>query len=61
LAKIQQDIEGLEQDRAEFEQDLRLVTLPFGINVMSRNSLRYGHNVSGSRIGESGVMEEEEN
>jgi hypothetical protein len=38
------------------------VTLPFGINAMSRNSLRYGTgNVSGSRIGESGVMEEDDN
>jgi hypothetical protein len=29
-----------------------LVTIPFGINILSRNSLRYGNpGVSGSRVG----------
>jgi hypothetical protein len=29
-----------------------LVTIPFGINILSRNSLRYGNpGISGSRVG----------
>jgi hypothetical protein len=61
LARIRTDVENLEQDRAEFEQDLRLVTLPFGINVLSGNQLRYGAgNASSSRVGaDSTVMEGE--
>jgi hypothetical protein len=43
VTKIETDIANLHQDREEFEEDLRLVTLPFGINLMGRNSqyIRY--------------------
>jgi hypothetical protein len=47
LAKIETDISNLHQDREEFEEDLKLVTLPFGINLMGRNSqMRYDYSKS---------------
>lgn len=51
LAKLEKDIANLQQDRDEFEEDLLLVTLPFGINVMGRGSLRFGGDNRSSRVG----------
>ena len=48
LSKIESDIENLYQDREEFEEDLRLVTIPFGINLNrnGRNSEMIRYNQS---------------
>lgn len=52
LSKIENDINNLYQDREEFEEDLRLVTIPFGINLnrTGRNTeiIRYNPNKSGA-------------
>jgi len=51
-SKIDNDISQLHQDREEFEEDLRLVTLPFGINLMARNSqyVRYDTKVGSNSM-----------
>lgn len=57
LEKIDSDIYNLNQDREEFEEDLRLVTLPFGINLMGRHSQMIRYDYSKSRgINDSEVM-----
>lgn len=55
-SKIDNDISQLHQDREEFEEDLRLVTLPFGINLMARNSqyVRYDTKVGSNSMGMGG-------
>lgn len=56
-SKIESDIAALHQDREEFEEDLRLVTLPFGINLMGRNSqyIRYDSKAAHFGLNESQV------
>ena len=42
ISKLDRDLDELYQDKEEFEEDLRIVALPFGINPhATRNSVDY--------------------
>lgn len=64
LSKIENDIENLYQDREEFEEDLRLVTIPFGINLnrTGRNSemIRYSQSRVAGGANDSAVFNRSE-
>ena len=55
LSRIENDIYNLHQDREEFEEDLRLVTIPFGINLnrTGRNSEVIRYNPSKAAMNDS--------